>query len=67
MPPFRDLDGKELKEGDFVDCLRYGLGKCQVVKEGDTYAYESLENGERVSWVKMVDAASRNQKVRKIR
>lgn len=66
MPQMLDLDGKQLKEGDFVDALRYDLGKCQIIKNGDSYLYESLETGESASWARMVDAASRNQKVRKI-
>jgi hypothetical protein len=67
IPPMLDLDGKTLKEGDFVDCLRYDMGKCQLVKTEKGFLYESLDDGKRVSWVKMIDAATKNQKVRKLR
>lgn len=66
MPPMVDLDGNPLKEGDFVEALRYDLGKCQIIKKGDSYEYESLETGESASWARMIDAASKCQKVRKI-
>ena len=66
MPLMVDLDGKPLKEGDFVESLRYDLGKCQIIKTGDSYMYESLESGESVSWVKMIEAGSKYQKVRKL-
>ena len=61
-----DLDGKALQVGDFVECLRYEMGKCQLIKTEEGFAYESLEDGKRVSWVRMVDAATKNQKVRKL-
>ena len=64
--PMLDLDGKKLQEGDFVDCLRYDMGKCQLIKTEEGFIYESLDDGKRVSWVKMVDAATKNQKVRKL-
>ena len=62
-----DLDGKLLEDGDFVDCLRYDMGKCQLIKTEEGFIYESLEDGKRVSWVRMVDASSKNQKVRKLK
>lgn len=67
MPLMVDLDGNPIAEGDFVEAMRYDLGKCQVVKQGDTFIYDSLESGEKVSWARMIDAATRRQKVRKIR
>lgn len=67
VPPMLDMEGKTLKEGDFVDCLRYDMGKCQLIKTEEGYMYESLEDGKRVSWIRMVDASSKNQKVRKLR
>ncbi len=63
---FADLDGVPLKEGDIVISLRYDLGKCKVVKTGKGFEYESLESGQLVHWLRMVDAATKNQKVRKV-
>ena len=53
-------------EGDLVDCLRYDMGKCKLILEGTEWFYESVETGERVSYVKMIDAITTKQKVRKI-
>jgi hypothetical protein len=61
-----DLDGNVLKEGDMVESLRYNLGECKLLKTDTGYEYESVSSGEKVSWAKMVDAATENQKVRKI-
>jgi hypothetical protein len=66
MPVMVDLDGKPLKEGDVVESLRYDLGQCRIIKTGEMFAYESLESGEKVSWARMIDATSKNQKVRKL-
>ena len=63
---FADLDGVPLKEGDIVISLRYDLGKCKVIKTEKGFEYESLENGQLVHWLRMVDAATKNQKVRKV-
>jgi hypothetical protein len=61
-----DLDGNVLNEGDMVESLRYNLGKCKLLKTDNGYEYESVSTGEKVSWARMVDAATDNQKVRKI-
>ncbi len=61
-----DLNGNVLKEGDMVESLRYNLGECKLLKTDNGYEYESIGSGEKVSWAKMVDAATENQKVRKI-
>jgi len=61
-----DLDGNILNEGDMVEALRYNLGECKLLKIESGYEYESVSSGEKVSWAKMVDAATENQKVRKI-
>ena len=63
---FADLDGVPLKEGDIVISLRYDLGKCKIIKTKKGIEYESLENGQLVHWLRMVDAATKNQKVRKV-
>ena len=65
-PVITDLNNLPLKEGDLVTSLRYNLGKCRVVLDGLVYYYESLESGERVSYLKMVDAITENQKVLKV-
>jgi len=62
---FADLDGNLLHEGDIVASLRYDLGRCRIIREGTGFSYESLENGRKVDWTRMIDAASGNQKVRK--
>ena len=55
-----------VQEGDEVESLRYDLGKCVLIKEEETFYYESLETGEKISWIKMIDAATEFQKVRKL-
>ncbi len=62
-PQLQDLNNKPIKEGDKVTSLRYELGTCTVVLEGLEYFYVSDESGEKVSYVKMVDAITENQKV----
>ncbi len=66
LPVMADLGNNPLQEGDTVESLRYGLGKCRLVRVGGGYEYESLETGERVSWLRMVDAATQLQKVKKL-
>ena len=65
-PIFADLDGIPLKEGDKVLSLRYELRECIIIKTEEGLAYESIEKKTIVSWAKMVEAASKNQKVRKL-
>ena len=60
-----DLEGNLLKEGDLVLSLRYDLGECKIMKTEEGFEYYSLETGESVSWVKMIDAATTRQKVKK--
>ncbi len=59
-----DLEGNEINEGDIVESLRYDLGACKIILENETYYYQSLESGERVSWTRMIDAATEKQKVK---
>jgi hypothetical protein len=66
LPQFMDLNHQPLKPGDLVESLRYNLGTCRIVESANGFAYESLETGETVSWVKMVDAATDLQKVKKV-
>jgi len=63
LPKLLDLNSNPINEGDIVTSLRYDLGECKVVLEGLIYYYESLESGERVSYARMVDAITENQKV----
>jgi hypothetical protein len=65
-PTLMDLNGNPINDGDKVTSLRYDLGECTVVLEGLVYYYESVASGERVAYVKMVDAITENQKVLKI-
>lgn len=62
----QDLQKQPLQAGDMVEALRYDLGKCRIVEEDDVYYYESLKTGEKISWVKMIDARNDLQKVKKI-
>ncbi len=62
-PKLLDLNSNPINEGDVVTSLRYDLGDCKVVLEELVFFYESIETGERVSYVRMVDAITENQKV----
>lgn len=66
LPALNDLENNPLKEGDLVEAFRYELGKCKLLVKDESYVYESLNSGEQVSWLKMIDAATDNQKVKKI-
>ena len=59
-----DLEGNQLSEGDIVESLRYDLGECRLIKTDDGFDYESIQDGRRVSWLRMIDAATEKQKVR---
>ena len=58
-----DLEGNTLKDGDLVLSLRYDLGDCRLVKTESGFEYHSLGTDEKVSWLKMIDAATEHQKV----
>lgn len=66
LPQLTDLNNNPLAEGDFVEALRYDLGKCKLVLEGTTYFYQSIDSSKKVSWLKMIDASTDCQKVKKI-
>lgn len=66
LPAISDLDNNPLKEGDLVEALRYELGQCKLLVIDNSYIYESLSSGRQVSWLKMIDASTDNQKVKKI-
>lgn len=66
QPVIADLAQNPLQVGDEVEALRYNLGKCRLVQGPNGLEYESLETGERVSWLRMIDASTQLQKVKKI-
>ena len=61
-----DLANNPLQEGDLVEALRYDLGHCKVVKLEKGYEYESIQTGQRVSYLRMIDAITGLQKVKKL-
>ncbi|MEP1782233.1 hypothetical protein [Reichenbachiella sp.] len=65
-PQLLDIDGELLVEGDKVEALRYELGVCTLTLDGVHYHYESVATGKKVSYAKMIDASTENQKVKKI-
>ena len=60
-----DLDGNELDDGDIVLSLRYEMGECKLVRTENGFEYQSIEGDTKMSWLKMIDAATERQKVRK--
>ena len=63
---FVDFDGQPLKEGDTVMSMRYELGECRVINTEQGMAYESISGGQQVSYIKMIDAATGYQKVKRL-
>lgn len=62
----QDLNGAPLLPGDKVECLRYEMGE-SILLEGDNgFEYKSVKTGQKVSYAKMIDAATSFQKVRKL-
>lgn len=66
LPSLSDLDDNVLNEGDEVEAFRYELGRCRLILVENSYHYESLGTGKQVIWLKMIDASTERQKVRKI-
>lgn len=64
--PFVDMNGEALKEGDWVTAQRYDLGTCKVVKTENGWEYESQADGTLISYARMIDAATKHQKVLKM-
>ena len=62
-PQLLDLNGVPIEPGINVHAHRYDLGKCTVELEGLHYFYQSTQKDERVSYTKMIDAITGNQKV----
>ena len=66
LPVLTDLDDNPIMQGDIVEALRYELGKCKLILVDKVYYYESLTDGKQVSWLKMIDASTDRQKVKKV-
>jgi hypothetical protein len=66
LPLLVDLNDEPLSVGDIVDVFRYELGRSKLIIVDETYFYQSIESGKQVSWLKMIDASSERQKVKKI-
>ena len=66
LPQLLDLNNNPLIEGDLVEALRYELGTCKLLLIDEQYVYESVASGKQVSWLKMIDASTDNQKVKKV-
>ncbi|MEO9964766.1 MAG: hypothetical protein ABJF11_03190 [Reichenbachiella sp.] len=65
-PQLLDIDGQLLVEGDRVEVLRYELGECTLTLDGFHFYYESIATGEKISYAKMIDASTEQQKVKKL-
>ena len=65
-PALVDINQNPLEEGDMVDCLRYEMGLSKVIKTEDGIEYESVASGKKESWVRMIDASTEFQKVKKV-
>ena len=63
---FVDIEGQALKAGDTVLSYRYDLGECRIINTDEGLAYESLATGQQVLYVRMIDAASGFQKVKRL-
>ncbi len=68
LPPIIiDLNGNVLQPGDRVKSHRYDMGICEVLIEEKHYYYQPEDKGKmKISYTKMVDAITGNQKVEKI-
>jgi hypothetical protein len=62
----QDIEGNILQVGDKVDCMRYEMGESILLENENGYEYESVKDGQKVSYAKMIDAATSFQKVRKL-
>jgi hypothetical protein len=68
LPPvIKDLHGNVLQPGDKVKSYRYDLGTCVVILEEKHYYYQSEDKEKaKISYTKMADAITGNQKVEKL-
>jgi hypothetical protein len=60
-----DINGLPLAHGDKVLSLRYDMGICTLFNTNGEWLYVSEENKSQISFIKMIDAASKRQKVLK--
>ncbi|WP_420576768.1 hypothetical protein [Ekhidna sp.] len=65
-PQLMDIDGMPIEAGDQVFSQRYDLGQCTVELEGLEFFYVSQHSEKKVSYVKMIDAITGHQKVKKV-
>ena len=65
-PQLLDIDGMPIEAGDRVISQRYDLGQCTVELEGLEFFYVSQHSEKKVSYVKMIDAITGHQKVKKV-
>lgn len=66
LPALTDLENNPLQEGDVVEALRYDLGQCRLIIKDRSWFYESVKSGKQVSWLRMIDASTDHQKVKKV-
>lgn len=64
--PLLDLNGNPLLPGDEVEALRYELGRSKLIEKEGHFYYVSESSGKEISFTKMIDAITGNQKVNKI-
>lgn len=62
----QDISGMPILPGDKVECLRYDMGESVLIDGENGFEYESIKTKQKVSFVKMIDAATSFQKVRKL-
>ena len=62
----QDLNGAPINVGDKVECLRYEMGESILIEGESGFEYESVKTKQKVSFAKMIDAATSFQKVRKL-
>lgn len=62
----QDLNGTPIHIGDKVNCLRYEMEESILLEGENGYEYESVKTKQKVSYAKMIDAATSFQKVKKI-
>ena len=65
-PQLLDIDGNLILAGDQVIAQRYELGQCTVELEGLEFFYVSQHSGQKVSYTKMIDAITGQQKVKRV-
>lgn len=65
-PGLVDMNQQPLAVGDRVEAFRYDLGISTIVEVEGVIYYQSEANGTLVIWVKMIDAATKSQKVKKL-